>query len=97
MHIFIILGGVPIIIKFSTAQEAPSPLGPTRPTIASEELYHTSLARGVRLEIIIQYPDYNGRTYRNWQSVNQHSWDPWQWTMWSRRGGRVTSVFNSVL
>ena len=30
---------------------------------------------------------------RNWQSVNQHSWDPWQWTMWSRR---VTSDFNSV-
>ena len=22
---------------------------------------------------------------RNWQSVNQHSWDPWQWTTWSRR------------
>ena len=31
---------------------------------------------------------------RNWQSVNQHSWDPWQWTRWSRR---VTSDFNSVL
>ena len=31
---------------------------------------------------------------RNWQSVNQHSWDPWQWTTWSRR---VTSDFNSVL
>ena len=31
---------------------------------------------------------------RNWQSVNQHSWDPWQWTMWSRC---VTSDFNSVL
>ena len=30
---------------------------------------------------------------RNWQSVNQHSWDPWQWTTWSRR---VTSDFNSV-
>ena len=30
----------------------------------------------------------------NWQSVNQHSWDPWQWTKWSRR---VTSDFNSVL
>ena len=31
---------------------------------------------------------------RNWQSVNQYSWDPWQWTTWSRR---VTSDFNSVL
>ena len=31
---------------------------------------------------------------RNWQRVNQHSWDPWQWTTWSRR---VTSDFNSVL
>ena len=31
---------------------------------------------------------------RNWQSVNQHSWDPWQWTTWSRR---MTSGFNSVL
>ena len=30
---------------------------------------------------------------RNWQSVNQHSWDPWQWTTWSRR---VTSDFNIV-
>ena len=30
---------------------------------------------------------------RNWQSVNQHSWDPWPWTTWSRR---VTSDFNSV-
>ena len=30
----------------------------------------------------------------NWQSVNQHSWDPRQWTMWSRR---VTCDFNSVL
>ena len=28
----------------------------------------------------------------NW-CVKQHSWDPWQWTMWSRR---VTSDFNSV-
>ena len=30
---------------------------------------------------------------RNWQSLNQHSWDPWQWTTWSRP---VTSYFNSV-
>ena len=30
----------------------------------------------------------------NWQSVNQHSGDMWQWTTWSRR---VTSDFNSVL
>ena len=30
----------------------------------------------------------------NWRCVNQHSWDPWQWTTWSRR---VTSDFNSVL
>ena len=30
----------------------------------------------------------------NWQSVNQHSWDPWQRTTWSRR---VTSDINSVL
>ena len=30
----------------------------------------------------------------NWQSVNQHSWDPRQRTTWSRR---VTSDFNSVL
>ena len=29
----------------------------------------------------------------NWQSVNQHSWDPRQRTTWSRR---VTSDFNSV-
>ena len=30
----------------------------------------------------------------NWLCVNQHSWDPWQRTTWSRR---VTSDFNSVL
>ena len=30
----------------------------------------------------------------NWRCVNQHSWDPWQRTTWSRR---VTSDFNSVL
>ena len=30
----------------------------------------------------------------NWRCVNQHSWDLWQRTMWSRR---VTSDFNSVL
>ena len=29
----------------------------------------------------------------NWRCVNQHSWDPWQRTTWSRR---VTSDFNSV-
>ena len=29
----------------------------------------------------------------NWQSVNQHSWDPRQRTTWSRR---VTSDFNSL-
>ena len=29
----------------------------------------------------------------NWRCVNQHSWDPWQWTTWSRR---VTCNFNSV-
>ena len=30
----------------------------------------------------------------NWRCVNQHSWDPWQRTTWSRC---VTSDFNSVL
>ena len=30
----------------------------------------------------------------NWRCVNQHSWDPWQRTTWSRR---VTSDFNIVL
>ena len=29
----------------------------------------------------------------NWRCVNQHPWDPWQRTMWSRR---VMSDFNSV-
>ena len=29
----------------------------------------------------------------NWRCVNQHSWDPWQRTMWSRR---VMSDFNSI-